>query len=98
MTAEIYLTASWPPRAIFVTVAGVSATSLPLFHTGHGLEALVHTSLTGHLRHVQAHVGHFQHVAASQAVPGVHHAVVTKGHGQPAASSSGTRVMPRRLG
>ena len=43
------------------------------------IEAVADTFLARHLRHMQAHVRHLQHVAAAHAVPGVHDAVVAKG-------------------
>jgi len=45
-----------------------------------GIEALLHACAAGHLRHMQAHARHLQCIARSQAVPGVHHAVMAKRH------------------
>ena len=44
-----------------------------------GVEALAYGRLAGHLGDAQAHVGHFQHVAPAQRIPGVHAAVLAQG-------------------
>jgi hypothetical protein len=52
-----------------MTLAALTVTA-----SKHGAYAF----LAGHLRHVQAHVGDFEHVGAAHAVPGIHHAVVAE--------------------
>ena len=56
---------------------------------GDGLKALAHGGRAGHVRHVQAHVGHFQQVGAAAAVPGVEHAVLAQRHRQPGGQQLG---------
>ena len=43
-----------------------------------GIEAGAHAGLARHLRNVQAHRRDFEHVAAAQRVPWIHHAVVAE--------------------
>ena len=64
----------------------------------HRRKTLAHRILGGHLGHVEPHVGDLEHVAAAQAVPGSMTQSWPKATGMPAASISGTRVVPRRLG
>src|SRR5690606_34707699 len=48
---------------------------------GYQVKAFAHVFTAGHLRHMEAHGSHFEHVAAAHRVPRVHHAVVTEGAG-----------------
>jgi hypothetical protein len=65
--------------------------------SGDGFEALAHGGLAGHLTHMQGHVCQF----LLSPLPSPYQGSITqswpKATVRPAASSSGTRVMPRRV-